>query len=119
MAKWVEFTVIEVQRTGPQSANIIKIEHIPVNADKVVMVIPTIIPSDISGPDGAPSQRPGAMLSFVGAGLQCPAVMVESTKEEVLWKLEHGPFVEVTEPKENPEPKRTGKPTLKLIKPNE
>ena len=122
MAKWVNFDVIEIQRTGPQTANIIKLQNVPMRADAVVMIIPTVIPSEVAGPNGEPAQRPGASLSFMGAGLQGPAVMVDATKEEVLWKLENGPFVEIKEPKVESisfQEKKSGKPDLKNIHPGE
>lgn len=118
MSKWVYFDVIEIQQTGPKSANIIKLQNLPVRADAVVMVIPTNIPSDLSGPGGQPIPKPGVVLSFAGLGLQGPGLMVEGTKEEVLWKLENGPFVEIKQPEATEEPKPVpGKPNLKLIRP--
>lgn len=98
MSRWVEFDVIEIQSTGPNSANIMKLQNVPINADAVVMVIPTLIPSELSAPNGSPVQRPGAGLSFMGAGLQGPSVMVAASKEEVLWKLQNGPFLEIKKP---------------------
>jgi len=118
MAKWVEFDILEVQQTGPKSAGIIKIEHVSINVDKISMVIATQIPSEISGPDGGPATKLGASL-YSGLSMRAPSVIVENTKEEVLWKLEHGPFVEITQPAEDPEPKLGSKTQLKLIHPNE
>lgn len=122
MARWVSFDVIEIQQTGPQSANIVKLQNVPINADAVVMVIPTIIPSEVSGPTGEPARRPGAMISFMGAGLQGPSVMVDNTKEEVLWKLENGPYVEIKKPEVESvivQEKKAGKPNLKIVHPGE
>ena len=118
MAKWVEFDILEVRQTGPQSASIIKIEHVPINVDKISMVVATQIPSEISGPDGGSAVKLGASL-YSSLSTRAPSVMVENTKEEVLWKLEHGPFVEITQPAEDPEPKLGSKTQLKLIHPNE
>lgn len=116
MAKWVAFEVIEIQQTSPKTANIIKLQNVPINADAVVMLVPTNIPSDLSGPGGQPIPKPGVVLSFAGLGLQGPGVMVEGSKEEVLWKLENGPFIEIKPPEKTPEAE-IKKPNLKLIRP--
>lgn len=118
MAKWVAFDAIEIQQSGPQSYNIIKVPNVPVNVDAVVLLVPTNIPSDLTGPDGKPLPRPGVVLSFGGLGLQGPGVIVEGTREEILWKLENGPFIVPEKPEENLEGMQNiKKPTLKLIKP--
>lgn len=120
MSRWVAFDVVEIQQTGPNTANIIKLQDVPVNVDAIVFLVPTNIPSDLSGPGGQPIPKPGVVLSFSGIGLQGPGLMVEGSKEEILWKIESGPFIEIKEPEKNPgTEKQVKKPTLKLIHPNE
>lgn len=111
------FEIINLQPISPTQVKVVgTTPNVPVNPDLVAYVLPAIVPSDLTGPDGGPLPREVSRIQFAGA-----ALLVNEPREVVLWRLsndleevEGWPMPDVDPEPEPAEPKR-----LRLIRPEE
>lgn len=81
--KVVFFDIINLQQVSPTQVRVVGITPaVPVNPDLVAYLLPTFIPSDLTGPDGQPLPREVTRIQFAGG-----ALLVDQPREVVLWRL--------------------------------
>ena len=64
-----KFDIIEVHKAG-NNINVIKRPGVPVNLDHIFFVMPTLVPSNVAGPNGQPvGKQASQLVSSGGVGI--------------------------------------------------
>lgn len=111
--KIMNFTMVEVEadRTT-RTANVRRIKNFPVNVEQLFLIAPTMIPTNLAGPQGQPIGKLGSnLVSGGGASVTVdgtPAQIVQQIKDA--FGINIATFVGEPEPETETEVKVTDKP---------